>query len=303
VASFCPSSAARVVIDEMVVRDGPIWTAGSAFAHIDLMLALMRHLGGAALTDELANRWVAAQRASQASLSAAKTTTTTMLHAAWRAAGFSAGALTTIDFRVDDRVEQNTTRQTTLEAIMTLDQALEWAKVFAPLICSWPFVVFVFVVYFRKPIAMIIANTTSFKIGAIELLSGLRNLVSRPTPLQPASPDTLNAVVKSLTPKTCAYLIEVANRDLRLDAHAEVIARQFGEMTPGFVERLLGLGQGKRALNAGYVLALFGNFQGILFTVKSSIENPAAESVADVRFTVLIPDNVLTLLKARADAR
>ncbi|MCV6971238.1 hypothetical protein AWB93_18370 [Mycobacterium bohemicum] len=59
--------AAHVVIDEMVVRDGPIWTAGSAFAHIDLMLALMRHFGGAALTDELANRLVADQRTSQAS--------------------------------------------------------------------------------------------------------------------------------------------------------------------------------------------------------------------------------------------
>ncbi len=58
--------AARVVIDEMVVRDGSIWTAGSAFAHIDLMLALMRHLGGAALTDELASRLVADQRTSQA---------------------------------------------------------------------------------------------------------------------------------------------------------------------------------------------------------------------------------------------
>ncbi|OBH61161.1 GlxA family transcriptional regulator [Mycobacterium sp. E2479] len=57
---------ARVVIDEMVVRDGPIWTAGSAFAHIDLMLALIRDLGGAALTDELANRLVADQRTSQA---------------------------------------------------------------------------------------------------------------------------------------------------------------------------------------------------------------------------------------------
>jgi transcriptional regulator GlxA family with amidase domain len=58
--------AARVVIDEMVVRDGPIWTAGSAFAHIDLMLAVMRELGGAVLTDELANRLVADQRSSQA---------------------------------------------------------------------------------------------------------------------------------------------------------------------------------------------------------------------------------------------
>jgi len=59
--------AAHVVIDEMVVRDGPIWTAGSAFAHIDLMLALMRHHGGAALADELANRLVVDQRTSQAS--------------------------------------------------------------------------------------------------------------------------------------------------------------------------------------------------------------------------------------------
>jgi transcriptional regulator GlxA family with amidase domain len=58
---------ASVVIDEMVIRDGPIWTAGSAFAHIDLMLAVMRHLGGAALTDELASRLVVDQRTSQAS--------------------------------------------------------------------------------------------------------------------------------------------------------------------------------------------------------------------------------------------
>jgi transcriptional regulator GlxA family with amidase domain len=61
------AATARVVIDEMVVRDGPIWTAGSAFAHIDLMLAVMRHLGGAALTDELASRLVVDQRTSQAS--------------------------------------------------------------------------------------------------------------------------------------------------------------------------------------------------------------------------------------------
>jgi UDP-N-acetylmuramoyl-L-alanyl-D-glutamate--2,6-diaminopimelate ligase len=45
-----------------------------------------------------------------------KTTTTTMLHAAWRGAGIPAGSLTTVDFRVLDAVEPNTTRQTTLEA-------------------------------------------------------------------------------------------------------------------------------------------------------------------------------------------
>jgi transcriptional regulator GlxA family with amidase domain len=64
-ANLVPS--AHVVIDDMVVCDGPIWTAGSAFAHIDLMLALMRQLGGAALTDELASRLIADQRTSQAS--------------------------------------------------------------------------------------------------------------------------------------------------------------------------------------------------------------------------------------------
>ncbi len=45
-----------------------------------------------------------------------KTTTTTMLHAAWRGAGIAAGSLTTVDFRALDRIEPNTTRQTTLES-------------------------------------------------------------------------------------------------------------------------------------------------------------------------------------------
>ncbi|MFC8525875.1 GlxA family transcriptional regulator [Nocardia sp. NPDC057227] len=58
---------ADVVLDDMVLRDGPIRTAGAAFAHIDLMLAIMRAHGGAALTDELAARLVVDQRASQAS--------------------------------------------------------------------------------------------------------------------------------------------------------------------------------------------------------------------------------------------
>src|SRR5207302_5666503 len=45
-----------------------------------------------------------------------KTTTATMLHAAWRGAGIAAGSLTTVDFRAGDRVEANKTRQTTLES-------------------------------------------------------------------------------------------------------------------------------------------------------------------------------------------
>lgn len=45
-----------------------------------------------------------------------KTTTVTMLHAAWRGAGIAAAALSTLDFRTLDRVEPNTLRQTTLES-------------------------------------------------------------------------------------------------------------------------------------------------------------------------------------------
>jgi UDP-N-acetylmuramoyl-L-alanyl-D-glutamate--2,6-diaminopimelate ligase len=45
-----------------------------------------------------------------------KTTTTTMLHAAWRGSGIAAGSLTTVDFRVLDRISANATRQTTLES-------------------------------------------------------------------------------------------------------------------------------------------------------------------------------------------
>lgn len=57
---------AEVVIDAMVVRDGPIWTAGASFAHIDLMLAVLRHFGGTTLTEELASRLLIDQRSSQA---------------------------------------------------------------------------------------------------------------------------------------------------------------------------------------------------------------------------------------------
>ena len=45
-----------------------------------------------------------------------KTTTTTLLWAAWRAAGIAAGALTTVDWRSGDDVTPNRSRQTTLEA-------------------------------------------------------------------------------------------------------------------------------------------------------------------------------------------
>jgi UDP-N-acetylmuramoyl-L-alanyl-D-glutamate--2,6-diaminopimelate ligase len=46
-----------------------------------------------------------------------KTTTATMLWSAWRAAGLSAGSLTTIDWRAGDQVVANPSRQTTLEAV------------------------------------------------------------------------------------------------------------------------------------------------------------------------------------------
>ncbi|MFT4200921.1 GlxA family transcriptional regulator [Gordonia sp. (in: high G+C Gram-positive bacteria)] len=56
----------RVDIDQMVVVDGPVWTAGSAFAHIDLTLALVRRHGGAALADEVGRRLIVDERSSQA---------------------------------------------------------------------------------------------------------------------------------------------------------------------------------------------------------------------------------------------
>ncbi len=48
-----------------------------------------------------------------------KTTTATMLWAAWRAAGLHSGLISTVDFRDGDTVVANTTRVTTLEAVET----------------------------------------------------------------------------------------------------------------------------------------------------------------------------------------
>jgi UDP-N-acetylmuramoyl-L-alanyl-D-glutamate--2,6-diaminopimelate ligase len=48
-----------------------------------------------------------------------KTTSSTMLWAAWRAAGLHAGLISTVDFRDGDTVVPNTTRQTTMEAVET----------------------------------------------------------------------------------------------------------------------------------------------------------------------------------------
>jgi UDP-N-acetylmuramoyl-L-alanyl-D-glutamate--2,6-diaminopimelate ligase len=48
-----------------------------------------------------------------------KTTTSTMLWAAWRSAGIHAGLISTVDFRNGDEVTPNSTRQTTMEALDT----------------------------------------------------------------------------------------------------------------------------------------------------------------------------------------
>jgi UDP-N-acetylmuramoyl-L-alanyl-D-glutamate--2,6-diaminopimelate ligase len=48
-----------------------------------------------------------------------KTTTSTMLWAAWRAAGLRTGLISTVDFRTGDSISPNTTRQTTMEAVET----------------------------------------------------------------------------------------------------------------------------------------------------------------------------------------
>ena len=56
----------EVSMNEMVVHDGKIMTAGSSFAHIDLMLALLRLFAGIAITDEVARRMILDSRTSQA---------------------------------------------------------------------------------------------------------------------------------------------------------------------------------------------------------------------------------------------
>ncbi|MFT3714376.1 MAG: helix-turn-helix domain-containing protein [Gordonia sp. (in: high G+C Gram-positive bacteria)] len=63
-ASLVPS--ARVDVGEMVVHDRGVWTAGSAFAHTDLLLALVRRHAGADVTDEVARRLIVDERPSQA---------------------------------------------------------------------------------------------------------------------------------------------------------------------------------------------------------------------------------------------
>ncbi len=56
-----------------------------------------------------------------------KTTTTTMLWAAWRGAGIAAASTTTVDFRVGPVITENTTRQTTREAVELQNQLAEIA--------------------------------------------------------------------------------------------------------------------------------------------------------------------------------
>ena len=54
-----------------------------------------------------------------------KTTTATMLWAAWRGAGLRAGCLTTVDWRIAEEIRVNSTRQTTLEAVEVQAQLSE----------------------------------------------------------------------------------------------------------------------------------------------------------------------------------
>jgi transcriptional regulator GlxA family with amidase domain len=56
----------EVTHDSMVTEHERVWTAGAAFAHIDLMLALAARTGGVALAAEIAKHLVVEQRASQA---------------------------------------------------------------------------------------------------------------------------------------------------------------------------------------------------------------------------------------------
>src|SRR5262249_29895818 len=53
-------------LDSMVIQHERVWTAGAAFAHIDLMLALVARLAGTALAGDVARHLVVEQRPSQA---------------------------------------------------------------------------------------------------------------------------------------------------------------------------------------------------------------------------------------------
>ena len=56
-----------------------------------------------------------------------KTTTSTMLWAAWRAAGLHTGLISTVDFRDGETITANTTRQTTMDAVETQRRLAELA--------------------------------------------------------------------------------------------------------------------------------------------------------------------------------
>jgi len=53
-------------VDSMLTEDGRVWTAGAAFAHIDLMFGLVARFAGPALAEDTARHIVVDQRASQA---------------------------------------------------------------------------------------------------------------------------------------------------------------------------------------------------------------------------------------------
>jgi transcriptional regulator GlxA family with amidase domain len=54
-----------VVADQMVVQSTGVWTAGSAFAHADLMLGLMSHVAGPSLAHLVARYLVLDERVTQ----------------------------------------------------------------------------------------------------------------------------------------------------------------------------------------------------------------------------------------------
>ena len=63
-ATHAPDCVATA--DSMVTEQDRVWTAGAAFAHIDLMLALVARFAGAGLAAEVARHLVVEQRSSQA---------------------------------------------------------------------------------------------------------------------------------------------------------------------------------------------------------------------------------------------
>ena len=111
-ADFAAEACARGAVAVVAARTPPGVAAAVPVVLVDQPAAALARLAAAAAGHPSRRMTVAGVTGTDG-----KTTTTTMLHAAWRGAGIAAAALTTVDFRSRDGVEPNPTRMTTLGAV------------------------------------------------------------------------------------------------------------------------------------------------------------------------------------------